>query len=369
MVNNKQLPTIHLENGAFAPCQEPVVVSASRSTDIPAFYCDWFFHRLKVGYSAWTNPFNGVRMYVSYAKTRFIVFWSKNPLPLLNHLEELREHNIKCYIQYSLNDYESEKLESGVPPIAERIDTFKRLVNALGKGSVVWRFDPLMLADDIGIDKLLKKIENIGDQLHEYTEKLVFSFADIALYRKVKSNLETNGIPYHEWTEELMREFAARIVALNVDKGWNLKLATCGEKGRYPGIEPNHCVDDELMIRRAYDDKELMAFLKADVKPMPSKNLFGESDPLPADAIILGNGFYATRGDNRDKRQREFCGCMKSKDIGQYNTCIHMCEYCYANASKQVAANNYKCHKENPLAVSKGLQTTGNIWEQQWVRH
>ena len=90
--------------------------------------------------------------------------------------------------------------------------------------------------------------------------------------------------------------------------------------------------------------------MKAKIMPMPSPGLFGAAGPLPCDAIILDNGKYATRGDNRDKGQREFCGCMKSKDIGQYNTCIHMCEYCYANTSKQAAAMNYKCHKENPWA-------------------
>lgn len=335
-------------DGQLFKAQAPVIVSASRSTDIPAFYADWFFKRLEIGYSAWTNPFNGVKSYVSYDKTRFIVFWSKNPRPLLNHLNELKERGIGCYIQYSLNDYEEEKLERGVPLIAERIDTFKKLVDALGFGGVIWRFDPLMLTDDIDIDKLLMKIENIGDQLKGYTEKLVFSFADIALYRKVKSNLEANGIPYHEWTEEQMKDFAGRLVELNKRKGWNYKLATCGEKGRYPGIEPNHCVDDELIIRRAYHDKELMAFLKASIKPMPKQDLFGESEPLPEDAIILGNGQYATRGDNRDKGQREFCGCMKSKDIGEYNTCVHLCEYCYANSSKETALANWKRHLNNP---------------------
>ena len=337
-------------DGRLVKAQAPIIVSASRSTDIPAFYADWFFKRLEIGYSAWTNPFNGVKSYVSYDKTRFIIFWSKNPRPLLTHLDELKERGIGCYIQYSLNDYEEEKLEHGVPLLAVRIDTFKRLVDVLGFGSVVWRFDPLMLTDDIDIDKLLKKIENIGNQLKGYTEKLVFSFADIALYRKVKSNLEANGVPYHEWTEEQMIDFANRLVDLNKRKGWNYKLATCGEKGRYPGVEPNHCIDDELIIRRAYHDKELMTFLKADIKPMPDQDLFGESEPLPEDAIILGNGQYATRGDNRDKGQREFCGCMKSKDIGQYNTCIHMCEYCYANTSKSIACANLKRHKNNPYS-------------------
>lgn len=350
METKKNTPSIILESGVAVPCQEPIIVSASRSTDIPAFYCDWFFHRLNIGYSAWTNPFNGLKMYISYAKTRFIVFWSKNPRPLLKHLNELKERGIGCYIQYSLNDYEKENLERGVPPVAERIETFKKLTNILGKDSVIWRFDPLMLTDDIDIEKLLKKIENIGDQLQGHTEKLVFSFADIAQYRKVKSNLENNNIPYHEWTEEQMVEFTARLVALNRDKGWHFKLATCGERGRYPGIIPNRCIDDELIIRKGYQDKELMAFLKAELRPMPPHNLFGETEQLPKGAIILDNNYYVIHGDNRDKGQRVFCGCTKSKDIGQYNTCIHMCEYCYANTSKQAAITNYKRHKENPWA-------------------
>ena len=348
MANKINKTMIQLEDGQIVPVQEPIIVSASRCTDIPAFYADWFFHRLNIGYSAWTNPFNGVKMYVSYAKTRFIVFWSKNPRPLLNYLNELKKCDIGTYIQYTLNDYENEKLEKGVPPITERIDTFKRLVDALGKGSVIWRFDPLILTDNIDIDKLLRKIENIGDQLMGYTEKLVFSFADISSYRKVKNNLESNGISYHEWTEEQMKEFARKIVELNKLKDWNYELATCGEKGRYPGIKPNHCIDDELIIKKAYHDKKLMEFLKAEIRPIPHQDLFGNIDVLSSDAIILDNGMYATRGNNKDKGQREFCGCMKSKDIGQYNTCVHMCEYCYANTSKQAAAKNYLCHKDNP---------------------
>lgn len=335
--------------GETVSAQAPVIVSASRSTDIPAFYCDWFFHRLKVGYSVWTNPFNGVKMYVSYANTRFIVFWSKNPYPLLAQLDELEERGIKCYVQYSLNDYVSEGLERNVPPLNFRINTFKRLVDRLGKGGVVWRFDPLVLTDEIDIDRLLRKIENIGNQLVGYTEKLVFSFADIAMYRKVKANLDASGVKYHEWTDGQMTEFAERLVALNQSNGWNFELATCGEKNSFPSVAHNHCVDDALMIRRAYQDKELMQFLKAETHQMPQPDLFGNTTPLPVDAILLPNGLYATRGDNRDKGQREFCGCMKSKDIGQYNTCIHQCLYCYANTSVESAMKNYKKHKENPL--------------------
>ena len=324
-----QSKQITLENGTSANAQCPVIVSASRSTDIPAFYSDWFFHRLKVGYSAWTNPFNGVKSYVSYQNTRFIVFWSKNPKPLLEHLDELKERNIGCYIQFTLNDYVKEGLEKGVPALDERIDTFKRLVDKLGKGRVIWRFDPLILTDQIGLYDLLMKVENIGDQLQGYTEKLVFSYADIALYKKVKANLDKSQICYQEWTEPQMEEFAKRLSELN--QKWHYQLATCGEKidlEQY-GIQHNRCVDDDLMIRFAHHDKALMDFLGVEIK----QTLFG------VDII--------KKKDNRDKGQRQFCGCMVSKDIGEYNTCTHLCEYCYANVSKEVAVRNWKQHENN----------------------
>ena len=337
------------ENGELVDAQAPIIVSASRSTDIPAFYADWFFHRLKVGYSAWTNPFNGVKSFVSYQNTRFIVFWSKNPEPLLHHLDYLQERNINCYIQYTLNDYVNEGLEKGVPALDKRIDTFKRLVDKLGKGRVIWRFDPLILTDHIGLDDLLRKVENIGDQLLGYTEKLVFSYADIASYRKVKANLEKNQVHYTEWKTEQMEEFARMLSEMN--QKWNYKLATCGEKidiERYD-IQHNRCVDDDLMIRFAYNDKVLMDFLGVEIKTIEN-SLFG-AEPVPKDAIMLNASHYAIKKkDNRDKGQRQFCGCMVSKDIGEYNTCPHLCEYCYANASKEMAVRNYDQHKQNPLS-------------------
>ena len=335
------------ENGEIVPMQVPEIISASRSTDIPAFYADWFFHRLKVGYSAWTNPFNGVRSYVSYKNVRFIVFWSKNPKPLFDHLDYLVERKIGCYIQFSLNDYEDESLEQGVPPISERLDTFKRLVDKLGVGRVIWRFDPLILTNDIDIDKLLHKIEHIGDRLHGYTEKLVFSYADILGYRKVKANLEKNNIIYHEWTEPQMLEFAKELSELN--KKWNYELATCGERINLKqyGIMKNHCIDYDLLVRFANNDEVLMKFIGATIKKR-SYNIFGDPESLPASAIELSGDRYVIK----DGGQRDFCGCMRSKDIGEYNTCKHLCEYCYANANKAIAIANYNKHISDPYKES-----------------
>lgn len=326
---------ITLESGELADAQAPIIVSASRSTDIPAFYADWFLHRLKAGYSAWTNPFNGVKSYVAYDNTRLIVFWSKNPKPLLAEggcLDYLNEQGINTYIQFTLNDYVAEKLERGVPDLQERIDTFKRLVDRLGFGKVIWRFDPMILTDTIGIDELLSKAQNIGDQLKGYTEKMVFSYADIRTYRKVQSNLEKSGINYREFEVEDMLAIAKGLSELN--HSWGYTLATCGEKVDLEpyGIVHNKCIDDDLMIKYFSEDQKLMNFLGVEIV---KDDLFN-----PDNTIIK-------RKDNKDKGQRQFCGCIVSKDIGEYNTCPHMCEYCYANTSKETALRNWQQHKLN----------------------
>ena len=297
--------TILTENGETVMAQAPVIISASRATDVPAFFSDWFFNRLEYGYVKWRNPFNGVDSYVSFANTRFIVFWSKNPRPLIPNLHTLKERGIGCYIQFTLNNYETEGLEPNVPALDERILTFRQLVEQMGTGSVVWRFDPLVLTDEITIDTLLEKIRNIGDALCGHTDKLVFSFADIATYTKVRRNLQIAGVRYHDWDEALMNEFAYRLSQMNRER-WNYSLATCAESINLEqyGIEHNRCIDPKLIARLAPRDARLQQFL------------------------------YSAK---KDSGQRKWCGCILAKDIGSYNTCAHGCKYCYANTSPQSA--------------------------------
>lgn len=311
---------MHDDSGAEVTAQAPLIISASRATDIPAFYADWFFRRLEKGHVRWRNPFSGQDSYVSFGNTRFIVFWSKNSAPLLPYLPILKERGIGCYIHFTLNDYEAEGLEPNVPPLSQRIETFRRAVEALGRGAVVWRFDPLILTYKINIDTLLEKIAHIANALTGYTEKLVFSFADIESYKKVSRNLRQSGINYCEWDEESMRESAARLSTLNRNS-WNLELATCAERidlSEY-GIGHNRCIDPELISRLAPDDE------------------------------ILQNFLYNAK---TDIGQRKACGCILSKDIGAYNTCPHGCLYCYANTSSASALSNYKKSIANPLTDS-----------------
>jgi hypothetical protein len=321
---------IQLENGQSVDAQVPVIISASRSTDIPAFYSDWFFNRLKEGYVKWKNPFNGVSLYVSFQNTRLIVFWSKNHKPIIEHLDYLDERNINYYFQFTLNDYDAEKFELKVPSVRKRIETFIELAERVGKEKVIWRFDPLILTDKIGVDELLHKVENIGNQLKNHTDKLVFSFADIKIYKKVQNNLRSNSIPYQEFNERTMNEFAAGLQRLN--ENWHFELATCAEQiplEKY-GIVHNKCVDDDLLIKLFSHDKVLMDFLR--VKP----------------DIFNPNGAIENKRSNKDSGQGQFCRCIVSKDIGEYDTCPHLCEYCYANANKNIALTNWNLHKQNP---------------------
>lgn len=340
-------------DGAEVEAFAPVVLSVSRATDIPAFYSEWFFNRLEEGYCKWRNPFNGVENYVSFEKVRFIVFWSKNPAPLIPYLDRLKKRGINFYVQYTLNDYEAEGLEPCVPAIKQRLETFIQLAEILGPHGMVWRFDPMILTDNIDISGLLQKVSSIADRLHGFTDTLVFSFADIAGYRKVSRNLRLHGICYEEWTEVKMRKFASRLSQLDKECGWNLKLCTCAERVDLSefGIEHSRCVDDERIVRIAHQDGQLMTGLGLQIQE-PSLSLFGDSEMLPSGAITISGGKYAKRiAKRKDTGQRQLCGCIKSKDIGQYDTCPHGCLYCYANTSPESAGRNHSRHNPDSETI------------------
>ena len=341
---------IYTDSSESVEATAPVIISASRSTDIPAFYTKWFFNRLAKGYCAWYNPFNLQKMYISFERCRVIVFWTKNPAPIIPYLPELDKRGIHYYFQVTLNDYVKEEFEPNVPSVEERVKTFKQLSNLIGKEKVIWRFDPLIITPNIGPRELLTRIWHVGNKLKGYTDKLVFSFVDVKAYRKVQSNLvkETpyfskDNVEQAEMTSGQRTEIVEGLVKLRdiwKQNGWNLQLATCAEEinlEKY-GIEHNRCIDGELMKRIFADDKELVYYLHTG--KMPEPDMFGEIPPIPEKQKNL-----------KDKGQRKICGCMVSKDIGMYNTCRHLCVYCYANTSKEVVLKNRDKHNDESESI------------------
>jgi hypothetical protein len=287
-------------DGELREAAAPVVVSASRATDIPAFHAEWLMRRLEEGYVTWRNPFSGKSAPVSFARARLFVFWSKNPKPLMAHLPALDRLGLDYTFQFTLNDYGAEGLEPGVPPLEERIATFRELSDRLGPERVVWRFDPLVLTDGIDVDDLLRKVAAVGGRIHCHTRRLVVSFADIRGYPGVARSLARAGIRAREFGAGEMRRMARGLAALNRD--WGLEIATCAETADLSefGIGHGRCVDGRLIARLFSRDAALMAFVDR-------------------------------YGDTKDKGQRKACGCVPSKDIGAYGTCPHGCVYCYAN--------------------------------------
>ena len=128
-------------------------------------------------------------MPLSFKNCKVVVFWTKNPKPILPYLHELDERGIRYYFQVTLNDYVKEGFEPNVSSVDDRVETFKKLSEMIGKERVIWRFDPLIITPNITPRDLLTRIWNVGHKLKGYTDKLVFSFVDVKAYRKVQNNL------------------------------------------------------------------------------------------------------------------------------------------------------------------------------------
>jgi len=315
----------------------PLIISASRSTDIPAFYGDWFMERFRQGYAKWINPWNGASIYVSFQNARVFVFWSKNPAPFLPCLEELARRNSHYELLFTLNDYEAEGLEPRLPPLEERIQTFIALSQMAGRGRVVWRWDPLLLSGSLDVAGLLDRIRNIGEVIAPFTKRMIFSFIDIARYPRVARNLRSRGFTdIREFSPAEELELAAGLHELN--GSWGLTISACGEEKDFSGfgIEACGCISRDLMLPEFGQDQLLRHFLEGPDPGIPPVR--GTASRVPPHL--------------KDPGQRPSCGCVVSKDIGEYSTCPHLCAYCYANTTPERVEKRYAAYR---MQADKGI--------------
>ncbi|MDR0307885.1 MAG: DUF1848 domain-containing protein [Chitinispirillales bacterium] len=298
--------------------EKMLILSASRRTDIPAFYSGWFLNRIKEGFVCVRNPVNPrqiSKITLSPNAIDCIVFWSKNPTPLLKKIDRLSDY--KYYFQFTLNSY-SQEIETGLPPKRDRIDTFKKLSDKIGKEKIIWRYDPILLNKEHTIDYHIDFFGEIATSLRDYTEKVTISFVD--LYNKNSKNMEfVKNIPITKNCKLKITEIFGKIAREN-----NFLIDTCAEDIDLSsfGIKHALCVDNQLIER------------------------------------ITGYPLYITK----DKNQRLECGCAQSIDIGAYNSCSNGCLYCYANYSRENVEKNRKNHNLfSPLLI-------GNISEKDIIR-
>lgn len=285
-----------------------MILSASRRTDIPAFYSDWFFNRLKEGFVLVRNPMNihqVSRVTLSPEVIDCIVFWSKNPKPMLARLDELKDY--MYYFQFTINPYDR-GLELGVPRKEGIISTFKELSEKIGLKRVIWRYDPILLTENMGVDYHVRYFEEIAKRLEGYTNMCVISFVD--LYQKTQRNLKDTTA--REPSQNEMIEIASKLCA--TAKKYGITIQTCAEEIALEsvGIKHGKCIDSALI-----------------------------EDLLDVKLVV-----------DKDPNQRKECGCVQSIDIGEYNTCAHGCKYCYANFKDGVVAANRAAHDVNsPLLI------------------
>ena len=300
-----------------------MIISASRRTDIPAFYAEWFIRRIRAGYCTVPNPYNPgqlARVSLKPEDVDVIVFWTRNPRPLFPYLAELDERGLRYYFQYTLLDYPA-VIDPRMPPIETRIKAFQELASRIGSQKVIWRYDPIVFTTEGGTALTgaifhQQTYARIAQALLGYTRRSVISILDI--YPKAKKRLNEmaqqgadlipGNIQDQDWFGDLMRAL------VNIAGEHGMEITSCAEElDLLPyGIHPGKCVDD----------------------------------------VYIQEVFGLDVSHKKDSSQRAACGCVASKDIGMYNTCLFGCRYCYATNSLARAQARHKRHDpELPMLI------------------
>ena len=275
-----------------------MIISASRRTDIPNHYSAWFLNRLREGFVLTRNPFNHAQISkvpLNREVVDCIVFWTKDPKNMMPYLKEIDEKGYKYYFQFTLTPY-GKDIERNLREKSELISTFIELSKLIGREKVIWRYDPIILTEDINIDYHKEQFLSMVEKLSPYTKTVVISFVD--MYKKIKSKM-IRGITMEEI------QAIAEYIGKTAKKHGLIPRACCEEVDLTPyGIERSSCIDKDLV--------ELIGGERLNIK--------------------------------NDNNQRKFCRCVDSIDIGAYNTCINGCVYCYASYNGQSTIDRYKGH-------------------------
>lgn len=272
-----------------------MIVSASRRTDIPKFYSEWFMKRVRAGFCTFPNPFNKrqiIEVSLKPEDVDVIVFWTKDPGPLMPHLGELDHMGLRYYFQFTVNGY-PRLIEPNVPPIEKVIGTFKKLSEAVSPERVIWRYDPILWSNVTDRNYHEARFREIASALRGRTGRVVISLVDD--YRRSGKRLRELSdlgveVKPRDPNDPDLSQLLSTMAHIAAESG--MEIVSCAEEVdlRRFGIKPGSCIDDEYIAK-----------------------VFG---------IHVTN--------RKDPSQRPTCGCVQSKDNGVYGTCRHGCVYCYA---------------------------------------
>jgi hypothetical protein len=293
-----------------------LIISASRRTDIPAFYAEWFINRIRGGYCTVPNPYNRTqvsRISLLPEDVEVIVFWTRNPRPLFPYLDELDQRGYSYYFQYTLLGY-PRQIDVKNPSRQAAIKSFQALAKRIGPQRVIWRYDPIVLSRLTGLKFHTENYAAIAQALRGYTQRSVVSVMDMyKKFRKRVDQLNQQGVGVIDHDGQSSQRYDALMNSIAKSASDNdMEIVSCAEeRDMQPyGIRPGKCIDD--------------AFIEA---------VFG---------IEVGH--------QKDPGQREACGCVVSKDVGMYDSCVFGCQYCYATTDFQRSKDNFDGH--DPLSPS-----------------
>jgi len=279
------------------------LISASRRTDLPAFYSDWFMERVRSGSASWVNPFNGTVSSVSLAAqdVAAVVFWTRNFSPMLRHLDELESRGFRYLIHFTLTGL-PRIYETHVPSVRSAVKQMRALAQRIGPHRVLWRYDPILISRDSDADFHRSNFRLLSRDLEGATHQCSVSFVEI--YGKVRRNFTRRNLPLPNPDDSQRRQLASELAEIGARHQIIVK-ACCSDELLSDGVEKARCVDREQVLGI-----------------WPDLQFEAASAPT-----------------------REQCGCSRSFDIGAYDTCLHGCIYCYATRDRGIAQSRHQRHQ------------------------